>query len=137
MLSRNDRFIAAWLIDQRECQKFFSARKLRRHPPARTPTHYADSTPFGDNDFEVFAWDNQRAVLSEVELVEQQMEIGLKRLTCLRIDRRERLDDRAVVIAENFESVFGRLVAKDKVPEFAGDGCIWTEQADDMDLATL
>ena len=40
-----------------------------------------------DYHFEILARNDERAVLGDVELIEQSVEIGLERLACLRTDR--------------------------------------------------
>jgi hypothetical protein len=69
---------------------------------------------FGNDHFEIFAGNDQRTILGDVEFVKESTEIGLERLACLRIDRRECLHDRAVVNAENLDPMLGRLIAEDK-----------------------
>src|SRR6266404_7338050 len=92
------------------------------------------SAVLGDDHFEIFAGYDQRAVLGNIEFVEQSMEISLERRAGLRIDRRKRLHDRAVVSAENPGPVAGRLVAEDKVPALRRDGRLRTKQAVEMRL---
>ncbi len=60
-----------------------------------------------DHHLEILAGDDQRAILGDVELVEQRVEISLKRLACLRINCLERLQNRSVAGAEKLDPVLG------------------------------
>src|ERR1700710_1616967 len=97
--------------------------------------HGPGSASFGDDHLEIFAGDHQRAIPGDVELVEQSKEVGLEGLLRLLINRRERLHDGAIIIAEDLDPMLRRFETKDKVLGLRRDGRVRTEQCVKMRLA--
>jgi hypothetical protein len=93
------------------------------------------SAPLGDDHFEIFARDDQRAVIGDVEIVDQRVEIRLERLAGRRVDRRERLENRAVLGAEDLDPMLGRSVTEDKKLALRRDDRLRTEQDLQIGLA--
>src|SRR5262245_6599579 len=104
---------AAVLMSVSPYQSRRARRKNHRAPSFITP---AISSALGDDDFEVLAGDDERAVLGEVELVDQREQVGLELLLRGRIDRAECLVRRPVIGAEDVEEMRRRLVAESEIP---------------------
>jgi hypothetical protein len=66
----------------------------------------------GNDDFEIFAGNDQRAVPGDVEFAEQGIDVGFKRGARCGVKCFERLDHRAVIVAEDLEPMLRRLVAE-------------------------
>src|SRR6516164_3809468 len=99
--------------------------------PVATPLSGDPSFP-DNNRLEILAGNDQRAILGDVEFVEQSVKLGLERLARLGIDRFERLDDRTVVAPEHLDPVAGRSVPEDKLPALSSDGRLRAEQGFEM-----
>src|SRR5262249_2707421 len=93
------------------------------------------STPLRDDRFEIFAGRHERAVAGDIEAIDQTIEVDLERLASLRVERRERLENRTVILAENLDPVLGRLVAEHERPALRRDRGLRTEQGFQMALA--
>src|ERR1700681_2348487 len=108
-----------------------------RHAASDDPGSAPDpgSASCGDDHLEIFAGNHQRAIPGDVELVEQSKEVGFKRLLRLRINRRERLHDGTIVIAEDLDPMFRRFETKDKILGLCRDGRVRTEQRVEMRLS--
>src|SRR5262245_58011026 len=79
------------------------------------------SGALGDDDLQIFAGNDQRAVLGDVELLDQRQDVGLQLLLRDHVDGAERLVRRAVIGAEDIEEVRRRLVAEGEMPALRGD----------------